>query len=92
MIELRPPVAPEIDFWRDDAGYHLDVRRFLFAGGRPFAVIVDCVSQLAPGERLSVHAPFEPKPLLVQMRRRGYSAASASIEPDHWVVRIERPH
>ncbi len=50
----------------------LDVRPFLAAGEDPFARILQATRGLAPGEVLTVLAPFEPAPLLRFYSERGW--------------------
>ncbi len=82
---------PLIKNWEEGGAFHLDVRELLEEGGEPYAYIMDCLHQLAPREMLAVHALFEPKPLMTQVRRLGYLAGARRESADHWVVEIQAP-
>ena len=49
----------------------LDVRPELEQGAEPFVILMTALRQLAPGEVLTVLAPFEPAPLRRLMQDRG---------------------
>ena len=87
MIELHDQ-HPLIRTWNEGVTYHLDVRPLLEQGGEPYVYILDCVNQLAAGERLMVHALFEPKPLIAQMRHMGFRADAQRIDAEHWAIAI----
>jgi uncharacterized protein (DUF2249 family) len=50
----------------------LDVRPILANGGEPFQAIMAAVEGLAPGQGLTLLAPFKPQPLFSVMERKGY--------------------
>jgi uncharacterized protein (DUF2249 family) len=50
----------------------LDVRPIIAAGGEPFPTIRASVEKLAPGEGLSVLAPFLPSPLIEKLTGEGF--------------------
>ena len=78
-------------FWTEEGPEgrsHLDVRELLSQGGEPYALIMECVSRLAAGQRLVVHAIMEPRPLLKQFERMGHAVAVNHAGPDHWEVEV----
>lgn len=80
-----------VHFWTEEgpgARSHLDVREMLTEGGEPYGIIMECVSRLAPGQRLVVHAIMQPRPLLNQFQRMGYAVAVNHAGPDHWEVEV----
>jgi uncharacterized protein (DUF2249 family) len=50
----------------------LDVRPILADGGEPFQAIMAAVEGLAPGQGLTLFAPFRPQPLFSVMERKGF--------------------
>ena len=50
----------------------LDVRPILADGGEPFQAIMAAVDGLAPGQGLTLLAPFRPQPLFSVMERKGF--------------------
>lgn len=52
----------------------LDVRPILARGGEPFTEIRASVDALAPGEGLSVIAPFLPSPLIERLNAEGFQS------------------
>ena len=81
---------PLIKTWQEAATLHLDVRELLESGGEPYTYIMECIQQLRPGEVLALHALFEPKPLISQVRRVGYEVAPRREGEDHWIVEIRQ--
>lgn len=82
---------PRIVF--QDAGngiYELDVREFLADGGHPYDAIMTCVRQLSAGERLQLHAIFEPVPLVRKLERQGFKLGVRHENADHWVLDISK--
>lgn len=69
---------------------HLDVREYLEQGGEPYSMIMSEVSQLAKAESLFIHAPFEPKPLINQLKRMGFETSLNRVEPDHFVLKVQK--
>lgn len=85
------PPDPRVTFETEAPGrYHLDVREMLMTGGEPYAAIMACVRQLAPGEILYLHAIFEPVPLIRKLGRQGFALRSEHCGIDHWVLEIQR--
>lgn len=82
---------PLIRSWREGPTFHLDVRQLLEQGEEPYIYIMDCIQQLEPGEKLALHALFEPKPLMRQVGRMGYAIAVQRVEPEHWLMTIHMP-
>lgn len=85
------PEDPRVRFWQDDTNEnraHLDVRELLEDGGQPYALIMECVHQLASGERLVLHALMQPRPLMSQLGRMGYQLDLRRVGPDHWELEI----
>jgi len=87
MIEYTPE-EPGLVFRREGNAYHLDVRELLAAGGQPYQAIMDCVAQIEGDDRLVLHAPFRPAPLLKQLERLGLAVHTEQSSADHWVVTI----
>ncbi len=86
------PDDPRIRAWQDETGRrHLDVRELLLDGGEPYQHIMSAVNSLAPGETMTLHAIFEPVPLLRKLGRQGYGLASVHVGLDHWALDIRRP-
>ncbi|MBI3993689.1 MAG: DUF2249 domain-containing protein [Candidatus Lambdaproteobacteria bacterium] len=83
-------IDPFVKFWQEDRTYHLDVRELLDNGGEPYEVIMSCVLQIDADDRLVLHAPFEPKPLIRQLRGMGLQAHSARVDVDHWTLAVSR--
>lgn len=83
-------IHPLLQSWREGHTFHLDVRPLLEAGIEPYPYIMDSVQQVAPGEALTVHALFEPLPLVRQVKRMGLAVECRRLEPEHWVVEISR--
>lgn len=85
------PEEAGVHFWIDDGEAtraHLDVREMLEEGGEPYAVIMECVQMLVPGQHLVVHALMQPRPLVQQLERMGYAMAVRHAGPDHWEVEV----
>jgi uncharacterized protein (DUF2249 family) len=64
----------------------LDVRPILRAGGEPFAVIMDFVDRLDPGEGFRLWATFRPDPLIEVLAARGFEAQAAEQADGSWAV------
>jgi len=90
LDEPNPYVTLECDAQHAHM-HHLDVRALLEAGGDPYHIIMGCVRQLTRGERLVIHALFEPQPLMAQLRRMGYTFAAEHIGVDHWGLTVAPP-
>lgn len=69
---------------------HVDVRDWLRQGGKPYALLMACLRQMAADDVLVVHAPFDPEPLRDQARRLGVAGEVRELEPDHWCVTFRR--
>ena len=82
---------PQLKFWEEGAAHHLDVRPMLEAGGEPYPHIMDLVGQLRNGEKLVVHALFEPKPLIGVLQRMEKNVSAARVGEEHWELLIENP-
>ena len=79
---------PLLRFWEEQGTYHLDVRPLLEEGGRPYSHIMSCVGQIAKGDVLVIHAPFEPKPLVTQLGKRGLRTECRREGEDHWTLTV----
>lgn len=90
MVTLKDS-HPLIRSWQDGVTFHLDVREMLEQGEEPYVSIMECIHQLGPGEKLALHALFEPKPLMRQVDRMGYALAVQRVEPEHWLITIHMP-
>ena len=89
MVELKDN-HPLLKAWNESNGFHLDVRDLLENGGEPYPYIMDCLHQLMNGEKLVVHALFEPKPLILQVQRLGFQVTARRESEEHWVTEINK--
>lgn len=87
MIESRDP-HPLVRTWSEGDTFHLDVRAFLEQGGEPYTLIMDCVSQIGPQDKLVVHALFEPGPLIAHLTGMGLVTHCERVEPEHWALHV----
>lgn len=87
MIQLSE-AHPLVRTWSEGSTFHIDVRELLENGGEPYVQIMECVNQIGPGDVLVVHALFEPKPLVAQLTRMGFSTRSDRVDADHWALTI----
>ena len=83
MISLNNP-DPLIKLWNEQGTYHLDVHDLLIQGGEPYPHIMECLGQLARGETLILHTPFEPKPLAAHVEKMAMQARSQRVGSDLW--------
>lgn len=68
----------------------LDVRPVLAAGQEPFAAIMHAADTLGPEQVLRLIAPFRPAPLLLVMRRRGFTSLVTQLDGGIWQVDFSR--
>ena len=66
----------------------LDVRPILADGGEPFQAIMAAVDGLAPGQGLTLLAPFRPQPLFSVMERKGFRHQVSELENGDFEVRF----
>lgn len=66
----------------------LDVRPILANGGEPFQAIMEAVEGLAPGQGLTLLAPFRPQPLFSVMERKGFAHQVSELEGGDFEVRF----
>ena len=66
----------------------LDVRPILADGGEPFQAIMAAVESLAPGQGLTLLAPFKPQPLFTVMERKGFLHQVSELEGGDFEVRF----
>lgn len=64
----------------------LDVRPLLERGEEPFTTIQSALVGLAPGQSLSVIAPFLPSPLVERLKAAGYNARVERRADGGWQV------
>jgi hypothetical protein len=64
----------------------LDVRLPLSRGEEPFALIRTRVNALAPGQGLTVVAPFLPAPLIELLRSEGFQSQVTHRSDGAWSV------
>ncbi|WP_338472421.1 DUF2249 domain-containing protein [Niallia sp. XMNu-256] len=64
----------------------LDVREILAQKVDPFDKIMAAVKELQDGQRLVLHALFNPAPLHKVMERKGYTNTVEQIDSKHWKV------
>lgn len=66
----------------------LDVRPILAEGGEPFQAIMAAVESLAPGQGLTLLAPFTPVPLFTVLERKGFLHQVSELEGGDFEVRF----
>jgi uncharacterized protein (DUF2249 family) len=66
----------------------LDVRPILADGGEPFQAIMAAVESLAPGQGLTLLAPFKPVPLFNVLERKGFLHQVSALEGGDFEVRF----
>lgn len=66
----------------------LDVRPILADGGEPFQAIMAAVESLAPGQGLTLLAPFKPQPLFSVMERKGFLHEVSELEGGDFEVKF----
>ena len=66
----------------------LDVRPILATGGEPFQAIMAAVESLAPGQGLTLLAPFKPQPLFTVMERKGFVHQVTELDGGDFEVRF----
>ncbi len=71
-------------------GIELDARPVIAGGGEPFALIMDSVKGLAPGEILALRSPFDPTPLHRVLAGHGFSRTTRERAPGDWETRYWR--
>ncbi len=64
----------------------LDVRPILARGEEPFSHIQQCVDGLGADQTLLLKAPFEPTPLYLFMRQRGYREQARQLVSGLWEI------
>lgn len=79
-----------VKFWEDDMGIHLDIRAYLEAGGEPYSLIMNQVNELQDGNNLTIHVPFEPRPLIAQLHRMGFKTEVRHEGVDHYGLKVFR--
>jgi uncharacterized protein (DUF2249 family) len=68
----------------------LDVRPIIARGIEPFGEIRARIDNLAPGEGLSVIAPFLPSPLIEKLGREGFQSRVERQIGGFWVTHFWR--
>lgn len=63
-----------------------DIRPHLANGGEPFPLIRARVDSLAPGEGVTIVAPFMPAPLIELLKSEGFHAAMEHRPNGIWAV------
>ncbi len=64
----------------------LDVRPVLAGGGEPLGLILETLARVPPGHVFQLRAPFEPVPLFVVLRLRGWAYWIESGAGEDWTV------
>lgn len=72
----------------DEAIVELDVRPILEAGNDPLETILATLNTLAHDAVLKLTAPFQPRPLLALLAKRGYRVTCRQVESKHWQVEV----
>src|SRR5690625_3814662 len=70
----------------NDSFVELDVREDIKLKKEPFDKIMRTIKQLKKGQKLILHAPFNPVPLHKVLKRRGFEHELEKIERKHWKV------
>lgn len=81
----RPDVSRRADS-RGSEPCVLDVRPVLAQGGSPCSLIDQAVAGLAPGQRLVLLAPFEPRPLFGKLRAQGFHHEAKQLADGTWRI------
>ena len=68
----------------------LDVRPLLERGENPCSAVEATLAALAPGQGLTVLAPFLPSPLIERLKAAGYSARAERRPDGGWSVDFRR--
>lgn len=68
-----------------------DVRPLLARGEEPFALIRARVDTLAPGQGITIVAPFMPAPLIELLKSEGFSTTMERRHDGAWAVSFCRP-
>jgi uncharacterized protein (DUF2249 family) len=68
----------------------LDVRPMLARGEEPFDAIRARVDALAPGQGLTVIAPFMPAPLIEVLKSEGFASSMERRADGGWTVNFWR--
>ncbi len=64
----------------------LDVRPMLAQGREPFALIINHLQTLEPGQGFRLTAPFHPAPLVDMMVGQGWEVDARQVSDDEWLV------
>ncbi|HNQ74044.1 MAG TPA: DUF2249 domain-containing protein [Verrucomicrobiota bacterium] len=64
----------------------LDVREEISQGREPFGIIMRTVSQLQPGQKFRLLAPFEPAPLYTVLGNKGFTHETKQLDSDVWEI------
>lgn len=64
----------------------LDVRPLLAGGTEPLPAIRERIAALAPGQGLTVIAPFLPAPLIEMLKGDGFESAFEHRQDGAWAV------
>jgi uncharacterized protein (DUF2249 family) len=67
-----------------------DVRPLLARGGEPLPAIRARVAALAPGQGVTIIAPFMPAPLVELLKSEGFSATLQHRPDGAWAVNFRR--
>lgn len=67
-----------------------DVRHHLARGEEPFPLIRARVDALAPGQRVTIVAPFLPAPLIELLKSEGFLATLERRADGAWAVTFTR--
>ncbi len=94
MNAVAPGAAPtggplsESRRWRDDDGFHVDVRGLLPPG--PLAAILDLIDSNDDGTPIIVHHERDPKLRYAELAELGWSARHVDGDPGEFLLRLER--
>ncbi len=67
---------------------HLDIGSLMASGLEPYPLIMDRLQRLDAEERIILHVPFEPKPLMKQLLRMGFKFDLKKEAKDQYLLEI----
>ena len=88
-VELAGDVVPDwVRSSRPDTV--IDADGLLASGMTPLTEVHRILAGMSPGQRLDVHAGFEPAPLIDALRARGHGVDVSRGTDNQWLVHIRR--
>jgi TusA-related sulfurtransferase len=91
IVETNGAVSPEVPAWVSlDAETNIDGGALLDAGETPIARASNTLAKMSPGDVLVVAAPFQPAPLIDNLRAKGHEVYSREESDTTWRVWIKK--